>query len=101
MYYCTLLHKPDEELAKRFFKTQRLFKSKDDWVLQLEEDLKYCEIDLSEAEVQKMKQISFRKLVISKLKVKANEYLSKRRSKHSKSENLLSYTFQNNLTSEN
>ena len=42
MYYWTLLNKGDSELAKKVLETQQLLTSKNDWVLQLQIDLKEC-----------------------------------------------------------
>ena len=38
MYYWTLLNKGDSELAKKVLETQQLFTSRNDWVLQLQND---------------------------------------------------------------
>jgi hypothetical protein len=44
-----------------------MFTVKNDWVLQVQTDLKECGIDLTESEISKMKRISFEKLVCEKI----------------------------------
>ena len=89
MYYWTLLNKDDSELAKKVLETQQLLSSKNDWVLQLQNDLKECRIELSEAEIKRMKKEQFKSLVKKRIKTLSMEYLIGLRSKLSKSENLL------------
>ena len=48
-----------------------------------------------------MKKYTFQKLVNNKIRVKADEFLSSLRDKHSKTENLLSYSFQRYLGCDN
>ena len=38
MYYWSLLHKGKDELVKKFFDTQTQFPTKDDWIVQIEDD---------------------------------------------------------------
>ena len=101
IYYWTLLNKPDKELVKKVFLTQKQFSSNDDWIIQVEDDKKSLDIDLSDNSIQKMKKEAFKKLVKSKLNVKANEFLLnlKNSEKRSKSKNLKSFKFQNYLNS--
>ena len=89
MYYWNLLQKDDTELVKKVFLTQRSLPTKNDWVSQLESDLKECRITLSEVEIKNMKKETFKTLVKKHIKNIAKEYLINLRSKHSKSENLL------------
>ena len=89
MYFWNLLQKDDTELVKKVFLTQRSLPTKNDWVSQLESDLKECRITLSEVEIKNMKKETFKTLVKKHIKNIAKEYLINLRSKHSKSENLL------------
>ena len=89
MYYWNLLQKDETELVKKVFLTQRSLATKNDWVTQLESDLKECEITLSEEEIKSMKKDTFKTLVKKQIKNAAKEYLIKLRNKHSKTENLL------------
>ena len=61
MYYWLLLNKSDDDLAKKIYQTQKQHRCKDDWVTDIEENLKLCEIQLSESDVWKMRQNKFRK----------------------------------------
>ena len=89
MYYWSLLHKDDTELAKRAFQTQKLLPVKNDWVLQLQSDLTECKITLSEEAITNMKKEPFKNLIKKQIKMLSMEYLIKLREKHSKSENLM------------
>ena len=89
MYYWNLLQKDDTELVKKVFLTQRSLPTKNDWVSQLESDLKESRITLSEVEIKNMKKETFKTLVKMHIKNIVKEYLINLRSKHSKSENLL------------
>ena len=86
---------------KSFFSTQKDFPTKGDWTLQIEEDKKELDINNSETEIKCMKKHSFKKLVKSKLKEKAMEFLFnlKNKENRSKSKRLNYYTFQNYLQS--
>ena len=79
------------------YETQKLYKCKDDWAIEVEENLKFCDINLTEPEIQKMKRYQFKKIVSSQLRIKASEYLMSLRAKHSKSENLTKFSFQEYL----
>ena len=55
MFYWNILQKPDNELVKQVLKSQQLAPVKNDWCLNIEEDLKMCNIILSEQEISAMK----------------------------------------------
>ena len=55
MFYWNILQKPDNELVKQVLKSQQLAPVKNDWCLSIEEDLKMCNIILSEQEISAMK----------------------------------------------
>ena len=59
MYYHTLLQKSDDELVKTVFVTQQQFSVKNDWIIQLQDDLSQCGISLSESEIRNMKKEKF------------------------------------------
>ena len=44
MYYWALLNKPNTELVKKVFEVQKQFTTKNDWILQIENDLKSLDI---------------------------------------------------------
>ena len=69
-------------------KPKNLFKTKDSWVEQVEEDLISCEINLSDEEIQSLSQYKMSKLVKSKIREQADKYLLRLRDKHVKTEKL-------------
>ena len=102
MYLWTLLQKSEKELARNVFETQKLFPVKNDWVLQIKEDLSICNIELTEVEIGCMKKEKFSKIVKSSIRQLSDDYLLKLIGKHSKSENLQPQEkIQNYLVNEN
>ena len=61
---------------------------KNDWFLQVKDDLEECQIDLSECEIANMRKYSFNKLVNEKINLIAAQYLIGLKERHSKSLNL-------------
>ena len=88
MYYWTILAKPATELVQQVFQTQKLSPVKNDWCLQIEDDLRYCKINLSESEIRAMKKIKFKSIVTSSIVEVAKQYLISLKIKHKKSEGL-------------
>ena len=103
MYYWTLLNKSNDELVKKVFDTQNQFRSKDDWIFQVEEDMKYLNFDLSENAIKSMPKQAFKKILYEKLRLKATEFLYNYRDKEnrSKTKNLKSFRLQPYLINEN
>ena len=102
MYLWTILQKDDNELVKKVFDTQKKFPVKNDWVLQVQEDLLLCKIDLSDEEIRNMKKEKFKKIVKESISKLSEEYLTKLVEEHSKSENLSATEgMQNYLSNEN
>jgi hypothetical protein len=89
MYYWTILQKEENELVRKVFETQRLLSNKNDWVLQLKNDLEECNITLPEKDIKAMKKETFKNIVKSQIKNLSMNYLINLRSKHSKTENLI------------
>ena len=90
MYFWNILQMNECELVKRVFNAQKILTTKNDWVLQIAEDLQICGIFKTENEIKNMKQYSFRKLVHEKVKESAKDYLLAMREDpiRSKSKNL-------------
>ena len=88
MFYWNILRKPETELIKQVFKAQQISPVKNDWCLQIIEDLKLCNIDLTEHEISLMKKTTFKTLVNTKITAVAKNYLLGLKQKHSKSKNL-------------
>ena len=99
MYYWSILRKSNEELVKQFFDVQKDFASKNDWVLQVENDLKTMNIEKTEKEIQKMTKYSFKKLIKNNLNRIAKDSLlnDQIEERKSKIKNLNSYKIQNYL----
>ena len=101
MYLWSILHKSDNELVKKVYNTQKEFPVKNDWVLQVQDDLSKCKIELSDEEIASMNKEKFRKIVNSAIKELSEEYLSNLVEKHSKTEKLVpSDKMQNYLTND-
>ena len=78
------------------------FPVKNDWVLQIQDDLLKCKIDLNDEEISQMKKEKFKRIVKSSIHQLSGEYLTKQMEKHSKSENLcLTDNIQNYLVNVN
>ena len=88
LYFWDILHKNEDELVKKVFNLQEKFAVKNDWVLQIKNDLNECNISQSENEISKMSKYSFKKLIKEKIRTIAAQYLIALKEKHSKSENL-------------
>ena len=88
------MNKSDDELAKNFLKIQKQFPVFDDWILDVQDNLKFCEIDLTEEQIKNMKKNNFKNIVKKQIKSKAGEFLFSLKEKHSKTQNLLSYKYQ-------
>ena len=63
MFYWSILQKPENELVKQVLRAQQLSPVKNDLCLEIEENLKYCNICLSEEEISTMKKSKFKNLV--------------------------------------
>ena len=89
MYLWDILQKSESELVRQVFNSQKMFTVKNDWILQVQTDLKECGINLAESEISKLKRISFKKLVCEKINLLSAQYLTGLREHHSKSEHLI------------
>ena len=88
MYLWTILKKPRTELAREVYEAQKLFKTKGSWVEQVEDDLKSCDIDLTDTEIEHLSQYKMSKLVKSRIREQSNKYLLEMKAKHTKSDKL-------------
>ena len=85
MFYWTLMHKGEEELAKRVFVAMNEFGTKGDWITKTKEDMINCDINLTDEEIFAMSEWKFRKLVNKKIKERSVQYLTELQIKHTKS----------------
>ena len=65
----------DTELVKRVFLAQKISPCKNDWVIQIEQDLKDCQIIKTETEMKNMKEHTFKKMVKESVKELSVRYL--------------------------
>ena len=88
MYFWTILNKPDSELVKQVYSAQKIAPYKNDWILQIKDDLDMCNIELTETEIAKMKKEKFKVLVKNSVRELAKEHLLNIKNSHSKSRGL-------------
>ena len=88
MFYWAILNKPQSELVKQVYLAQKLAPLKNDWVRQIEDDLKMYEIDLTENEISKISKEKFRAIVKQKIDMNGRQYLTDLKNIHSKSKGL-------------
>ena len=101
MYYWTILQKSDSELVRQVFTSQQMSPVRNDWCLQVIEDLQQCDIKLDESEISVMKKSTFKQLVMKKVREVAKQYLVTLKAKHSKSDGLSEeYSLQGYLTTD-
>ena len=74
---------------KEVFEAQKMFKSKDCWIEQVENDLKACEINLTDEEIKNLSKFQMKKLVLSGIKIRSQEFLMKLKDSHVKTEQLV------------
>ena len=87
--YLHYLSKLEEnQMLAKVFNTQWKYPAKDDWTVQVKEDLKDFGIKMDLVEIRKKSSYSFKIFVKVKSKEYALEHLLKLKSKHSKMENL-------------
>ena len=106
MYYWNIVQKPATELVHQVFQTQKLCRVKNDWCVQVEDDLRYCGINLSENEIRLMSKNKFKSILSRHIYEVAREYLLSLKNKHTKSEgldargNIQDYLISSDLTTE-
>ena len=88
MYWWHLVHIGPSEVLKKFYIVQKLNRSKDDWVCQLEKDKKELNLEWSDEKVKSFYKEQFRNIVKSRIETNAGKHLEGIRLSHSKTENL-------------
>ena len=88
LFYWCILQKPETELAKQVFIAQKLAPVKNDWTTQIKDDLRACNISLTEDEICKMKRAKFKTLVNRNIREAAKNHLKGLKEVHSKSRGL-------------
>ena len=89
LYLWNILNRNDNELLKRFYHTQKLLRTKNDWVELVEQDKEDFGIDISDDEISKMKESKFKSLVNKSVIQKSLDHLNTVADGHSKSKNLV------------
>ena len=82
------MKKPDSELIKQVYNAQKLMPVRNDWCLQIQQDLKDTEIYLSEKEIASTKKSTFKTVVKKQVRELATKYLISKRENPSKSKYL-------------
>ena len=88
LFYWSILNKPESELVKQVFNTQKLKPVKNDWCLTVVEDLQQLDIYNSENEIANMKKSTFKTLITNKIRELASRFLNNLKDKHIKSKKL-------------
>ena len=88
MFYWTILSKSETELIRKVYNVQKLAPIKNDWYMQIKDDLESCKIEFSEAEVSSMKKEKFKNIVKERVRNEAREYLLTLKQNHTKSSQL-------------
>ena len=88
MYLHHILKRPKTELINRFYRAQKLKPSKNDWVKQIEEDIKELKLELTDKYIKKLSKYKFKKILEETIGKKAFEYLIKKKDMHSKVEHI-------------
>ena len=71
------------------YDSQKVLSVKNDWAIQVQQDLEECKINLSESDISKMSRSAFKKLVKEKVQNIAAKYLISLKLQHSKSKHLI------------
>ena len=84
MFYHYIINQDKKSLIYKFYKSQCRKTVKDDWCLTVQEDLETLEIKLTEEKIQKLSNVSFKKLVNTAIKKEAFKYLLNIKNSHRK-----------------
>ena len=89
MYLWTILQRPEEEMLKKVYKTQKVVRTSGDWANIIEEELKTYNINLTDEEIEATSKYTFKNLVKRNVDSEALKYLNEKAAKHSKSGDLI------------
>ena len=87
MYWWEILQKGENELVYKFYSAQKLRPVKNDFVVQIQEDLLEIEWEISEMDALKLSKLEFKKILDKKVNTCARKYLE--RMKKSKTDHLI------------
>jgi hypothetical protein len=94
MYWWHLVNLDKNEVLHKFYIAQKLNRSKEDWVEQLEKDKVDLDLQLEDEEIKCFKREQFRNIVKNRLEKFAAKYLLQLKKSHSKTEHLQFNRFQ-------
>ena len=89
MYLHHILNRPESEIIRRVYEVQKNIPTKNDWFGIVQENMKDLEIELSDEEISEMSKQKFKTIVTTAVEKAAINYLNRKASTHSKSENLI------------
>ena len=73
-YWLEILKKGENELVYKFYSAQKLKPVKNDFVLQMAEDLREIEWEISDKDVQKISNLKFKNIMETKVNTCARKY---------------------------
>ena len=88
MFLWNILQKPESELVNQVYNAQKLSPVKNDWFLQVQDDLRMFQINLSDDEIKSLKKEKFKQIVKKSVRDQGETYLDNLKKNHSKSQNL-------------
>ena len=94
MYLWHILHRDKTELIRKIYETQKLKQVKGDWFKILEAEKSKLNIQLTDSDISKMSREKFKSLISQRIHLKAEEYLKKLASGHSKSKGIVDEKFE-------
>ena len=88
MFLWNILQKPESELVNQVYNAQKLSPVENDWFLQVQDDLRMFQINLSDDEIKSLKKEKFKHIVKKSVREQGETYLYNLKKNHSKSQNL-------------
>ena len=89
MYLHHILNRPESEIIRRVYEVQKNIPTKNDWFGIVQENMRDLEIKLSDEEISEMSKQKFKTIVTTAVEKAAINFLNRKASTHSKSENLI------------
>ena len=89
MYYWQILHYDETELLYKFNLAQSLRPGKNDWVLQIAQDLSDIDLHMTEEDIKRTSKTKFKSIIQSKVNTCVKTYFQKIQAKQSKTSNLI------------
>ena len=87
-YLHNILQKPDNEMIKKIYETQKINPSPGDFSELIKDDMISISLKMTETEISKLRKQKFKDIVKKKVRNAAFEYLNSMKQKHSKMRNI-------------